>query len=141
MTIPSATNITRDLVKFNTINPPGHEKLCSDYLGALLLEAGFEVDSYQYGDERINLVARLAGTGAKKPICFGGHTDVVPLGNKPWSVEPFSADIVDGRMYGRGTCDMKGGVAAYVHMGLKLAAEPRGEADILLVMVAGLFSF
>ncbi len=137
MTIPSATDITRDLVKFNTINPPGHEKLCSDYLGALLLDAGFEVDGYQHGDERISLVARLAGTGGKKAICFGGHTDVVPLGNKPWSFEPFAADVVDGRMYGRGTCDMKSGVAAYVHMGLKLAAEPRGDADILLVMVAG----
>ena len=77
MSIPNATDITRDLVRFNTINPPGHEKLCSDYLGALLLDAGFEVDSYQYGDERISLVARLAGTGGKKPICFGGHTDVV----------------------------------------------------------------
>ena len=137
MSIPSATDITRDLVRFNTINPPGHEKLCSDYLGALLLDAGFEVDSYQYGDERISLVARLAGTGGKKPICFGGHTDVVPLGNQAWSVEPFAGDIVDGRIYGRGTCDMKSGVAAFVHMGLRLAAEPRGAADIVLVMVAG----
>jgi succinyl-diaminopimelate desuccinylase len=58
MTIPSATDITRDLVRFNTINPPGHEKLCSDYLGTLLLDAGFEIDSYQYGDERISTDSR-----------------------------------------------------------------------------------
>ena len=62
---------------------------------------------------------------------------MVPLGNKPWSVKPFGADIVDGRLYGRGSCDMKSGVAAYVHMGLKLAHEQRGVADIVLVMAAG----
>ena len=82
-------------------------------------------------------MARLDGSGGRKPICFGGHTDVVPLGNAPWSVEPFAGDIADGRIYGRGTCDMKGGVAAYVHAGLKLADGPRGDADVILVMVAG----
>ena len=96
------------------------------------------VDSYQYGDERISLVARLAGSGGQKNrSALAGIPTWVPLGNKAWTVEPFAGDIVDGRIYGRGTCDMKGGVAAFVHMGLKLAAEPRGAADILLVMVAG----
>ena len=79
----------------------------------------------------------MEGESRKKAICFGGHIDVVPLGEKPWSVEPFAADIIDGRLYGRGSCDMKSGVAAYVHMGLKLAREKRAAADIVLIMAAG----
>ena len=137
MDIPSATEITRDLVRIDSINPPGTEKRCADYLDTLLQDAGFEVNRYEYAAERTSLIAKLEGTGGRKAICFGGHTDVVPLGDKPWSVKPFGADILDGRLYGRGSCDMKSGVAAYVHMGLKLAHEQRGVADIVLVMAAG----
>ena len=74
----------------------------------------------------------------KKPLCFGGHIDVVPLGAKEWSVDPFGAEIVDGRLYGRGSTDMKSGVAAFVHVAMKLAAEAaRGTADIVLAICAG----
>ena len=137
MVIPSATEITRDLVRIDSINPPGREEQCADYLGTLLQAGGFEVNRYEHAAGRTSLVARLEGESRKKAICFGGHIDVVPLGENPWSVEPFAADIIDGRLYGRGSCDMKSGVAAYVHMGLKLAREKCAAADIVLIMAAG----
>ncbi|MDX1500709.1 MAG: M20/M25/M40 family metallo-hydrolase, partial [Woeseiaceae bacterium] len=117
----SATEITQRLIQFNTINPPGDERECTRYLGAMLEDAGFQVSFFEYGEGRTSLIARLAGSGTRPPICFGGHVDVVPLGLAPWSVEPFAGEIRDGKLYGRGSSDMKSGVAAFVHAGLGLA--------------------
>lgn len=133
----SATEITQRLIQFNTINPPGDERDCARYLGAMLEGVGFEVSYFEYGDRRTSLIARLAGSGTKPPICFGGHVDVVPLGLAPWSVEPFSGEIRDGKLYGRGSSDMKSGVAAFVHAGLRLAQADERAADLVLVIVAG----
>ena len=138
--IPSALEITRDIVRMDTRNPPGREVECAHYLGDLLGAAGLEVSYYEFAPERTSLVAVLRGEGGegKKPLCFGGHIDVVPLGTKDWSVDPFGAEIVDGKLYGRGTTDMKTGVASFVHVALKLAAEGhRGAADLVLAICAG----
>ena len=140
--IPSALDIARDLVRMDTRNPPGREVECAHYLGDLLGASGLEVSYYEFAPERTSLVARLRGEGGetdrKKPLCFGGHIDVVPLGAKEWSVDPFGAEIADGRLYGRGTTDMKAGVAAFVHVAMKLAGEGRrGAADIVLAICAG----
>ncbi len=138
--IPSALEITRDIVRMDTRNPPGREVECAHYLGDLLGAAGLEVSYHEFAPERTSLVAVLRGEGGngKKPLCFGGHIDVVPLGTKDWSVDPFGAEIVDGKLYGRGTTDMKAGVASFVHVALKLAAEgKRGAADLVLAICAG----
>ncbi|MCY4405685.1 MAG: M20/M25/M40 family metallo-hydrolase, partial [Rhodospirillaceae bacterium] len=138
--IPSALEITRDIVRMDTRNPPGREVECAHYLGDLLSAAGIEVSFHEFAPERTSLVAVLRGEGGngKKPLCFGGHIDVVPLGAKEWSVDPFGADIVDGKLFGRGTTDMKAGISAFVHVALKLAAEEkRGEADMVMAICAG----
>lgn len=136
--IPSALELTRNLVRIDTRNPPGDESECANYLAELLQAAGIEVDSYEFAAGRTSLVARLKGRGDKKPLCFGGHIDVVPLGSKPWTVDPFAADIVDGKLYGRGTTDMKGGISAFVYTALTLADEGReGAADIEMAICAG----
>ena len=138
--IPSALEITRDIVRMDTRNPPGREVECAHYLGDLLGAAGLDVSYHEFAPERTSLVAVLRGEGGngKKPLCFGGHIDVVPLGTKDWSVDPFGAEIVDGKLYGRGTTDMKAGVASFVHVALKLAAEgKRGAADLVLAICAG----
>ena len=138
--IPSALDITRDIVRMDTRNPPGREVECAHYLGDLLSAAGIEVSYYEFAPERTSLVAVLRGEGGngKKPLCFGGHIDVVPLGAKEWSVDPFGADIVDGKLYGRGTTDMKAGISSFVHVALKLAAEEkRGSADMVMAICAG----
>jgi succinyl-diaminopimelate desuccinylase len=129
--------ITRELVQIETMNPPGREFECAQYVGKLLQDAGLHVSYHEFADGRTSVVARLAGAGGKAPICFGGHIDTVPLGAKPWSKDPFAGEVSGGRIYGRGTTDMKAGVAAYLWAALELARLPRCKADVLFVSVAG----
>lgn len=105
--------LTQALVRYKTVNPPGEEHDCAHHLGGMLEVAGFDVAYVDAGDKRTNMVARL-GNGAGKPLCFTGHIDTVPLGAQPWSVKPFGGDIADDKLYGRGSTDMKAGVAAFV---------------------------
>lgn len=86
---------------------------------------------------RPNIVARWKGTGGGRSLLLNGHTDVIPIGNRAnWSVDPWSASIADGRMYGRGTADMKSGVASHVMAvaGL-MAAGLRPKGDIFINIV------
>ena len=124
----SATQLTQELVRFETINPPGNETPCARHLGQLLEAAGFKTSYVPMGANRDNLIAWAGGNGAKLPLCFSGHTDVVPLGAAPWTVAPFGGDIADGKIYGRGSTDMKGGVAAFVSRGRQAGAATSTDA-------------
>src|SRR5262249_23644013 len=76
--------------------------------------------------------------GSMPPLCFTGHVDTVPLGNAPWSVDPFAGEIIDGnKMYGRGSTDMKCGVAAFVAAVANLAEQLEGTGSAVLVITAG----
>jgi succinyl-diaminopimelate desuccinylase len=109
-------DLTTALVRLNTTNPPGNETPASEYLAEVLEGAGFEVARVPYrdGENRSHAVARLRGSGERPGLLFSGHVDVVPTGGVAWTVDPFGAEIRDGKLYGRGSCDMKGGVAALV---------------------------
>ena len=132
-----AVELTRSLIRYETINPPGNERPCAEYLGAMLEAAGFSIRYDAMGDNRANLIARIGGSTEKKPLCFSGHTDVVPLGAAPWTVSPFAADIADGKLYGRGSTDMKGGVAAFVAAAIELAPKLANTPGLVLVISAG----
>jgi succinyl-diaminopimelate desuccinylase len=134
---PSALELTEALVRFDTINPPGDEQACADHLGRLLEGAGFKVAPHAFAPGRTSLIASLPGRGDKAPICFTGHIDTVPLGSRPWSKDPFAGEVAEGRLYGRGTSDMKAGVAAFVCAGAHLAGLGEPEAGILFVITAG----
>ena len=88
----------------------GQDSGAQDTLAAALADAGFTVTRLPFG-RTPNLWAR-AGKGSPH-LCFAGHTDVVPAGDGPWSADPFGAVVRDGRLFGRGACDMKGAVAAF----------------------------
>jgi succinyl-diaminopimelate desuccinylase len=114
--------LTRELVQIPTINPPGDAyRACARVLGNRLGHSGFEVvylraegalgDSERY--PRINLIARYEGRGPGPCVHFNGHLDVVEPG-QGWSLNPFAGAVREGRLYGRGACDMKGGIAAAV---------------------------
>ncbi len=133
----SALELTRALVRFDTINPPGNERPCAEYLGRILEDAGFAVSYHEFAETRTSLVARIGGDADAKPLCFTGHIDTVPLGAVPWSADPFAADIADGKLYGRGTSDMKGGVAAFVVAAIRLARELESGPGVVLVITAG----
>lgn len=124
-----AVALTQDLVRFDTRNPPGDEAACLRFLADLLEANGFAVTLSEFGENRLNLVARRGEASAP---AFTGHLDVVPLGNAPWTRDPFAADIVDGRLYGRGACDMKAGVAAMI-----AAATTEPDAPVTLILTGG----
>jgi succinyl-diaminopimelate desuccinylase len=110
---------TQDLVRIPTVNPPGEcYAQCAELVGNKLRELGYAVESFAAEGlpehtatyPRINVVgSRTTGQGAT--LHFNGHYDVVPPGSG-WSVDPFGAEVRDGRIYGRGTCDQKAGIAA-----------------------------
>ena len=110
----NAFELTRELLRFNTINPPGDERLCAEYLGKLLEVHGFTAAYHDFAENRTSLVARIGGNASKAPICFTGHIDIVPLGNAPWQKDPFAGETDAGKLFGRGSSDMKSGVAAFV---------------------------
>lgn len=129
--------LTRTLVAFNTINPPGNERPCAEHLGKLLEDAGFSVTYHEFADRRTSLVARIGGTTEVPPLCFTGHIDTVPLGAASWSVDPFAGEISDGKLYGRGSTDMKSGVAAFVVACLEMKEELSQGTGVVLVITAG----
>ena len=113
--------LTQELLRFDTINPPGQEKACVDFLAERLECAGFEVAAYEFSAGRPSLFARLRGSGSELPLCFAGHIDTVSLGDSQWSREPFCGEVDGDKLYGRGTSDMKGGIAACVISALEMA--------------------
>jgi len=136
-TAVNALELTRDLLSFNTINPPGQERQCAQYLGKLLEGGGFKVSYYDFDESRTSLIARLEGRRDKSPICFSGHLDTVPLGAESWSKDPFSGEVDGNRVYGRGASDMKSGIAAMVSSALRLQKIFQEKAGITLVFTAG----
>ena len=112
MSGPDAISLTRSLLAFDTINPPGREADCARHAGALLEQWGFRVEYHEYEPGRTSVVARIGGTAGKTPLCLTGHIDTVALGARPWSKDPFSGETEGDRLFGRGTSDMKAGVAA-----------------------------
>lgn len=110
-----AVELTRRLVRENTVNPPGNESRCTTIVASLLRDIGFAVTAHRFADGRSNLVARLGiDRDGRPPLAFTGHVDTVPLGAKPWTRDPFAGEIDGDRLYGRGTSDMKSGVAAVI---------------------------
>ena len=128
--------LTRELLAFDTVNPPGMERACARHLGAILEGAGFATEMHEYAEGRTSLIARL-GDGSAPPICFTGHMDVVPLGAAQWTREPFAGETDGDRLYGRGSTDMKGGIAAFVAAAVELAPRLARGPGLVLVITAG----
>lgn len=114
--------LTVDLIRFPTINPPGEAYTpCAEFIGNRLKAKGFAVDYVRGFDTpgdndrypRTNVIARFEGEHPGKTIHFNSHIDVVEAG-EGWTLDPFGGLIRDGRIYGRGACDMKGGLAASI---------------------------
>ncbi|HEY2431753.1 MAG TPA: M20/M25/M40 family metallo-hydrolase [Vicinamibacterales bacterium] len=116
-----AVKTLQDYVRINTSNPPGDVTKAADYLQALLKTEGIEVTRYESGPGRSILLARLKGDGTGgKAILLESHMDVVPTDPSRWQADPFGAAIADGKMWGRGTIDMKGIGTSYLYAFLEL---------------------
>jgi succinyl-diaminopimelate desuccinylase len=133
--------LTQALVRVDTVNPPGHEDGCVVTLADLLSAAGFACRTHDFAPRRTSLLARIGGApgaaGGRAPLAFTGHLDVVPLGSVAWQHEPFGGKIVDGRLYGRGSSDMKSGVAAIVCAAIAQAERLREGPGLSLIFTAG----
>jgi len=114
--------LTQDLIRIPTLNPPGqnYREICL-YLDKRLSQSGFQTQLIRAHDAigdsnaypRWNIVARREGPQKGDCVHFNSHHDVVEVGSG-WTKDPFGADVEDGKIYGRGTCDMKGGLAASI---------------------------
>jgi acetylornithine deacetylase/succinyl-diaminopimelate desuccinylase-like protein len=130
-----AQELLRALIRFNTVNPPGDERPAQEHLADRLGAAGFECELLGAKQQRPNLVARLRGRAAGPSLCYLGHVDAVLADPDEWAHDPWSGDLADGFVWGRGALDMKSQVAAEVAAGASLARSgwrPR-RGDLLLV--------
>jgi len=133
-----ALDTLRALVRLDTSNPPGNELIAADFIAAILGSHGLDSIIRQSAPTRANLVARLAGRDRGKPaLLLSSHTDVVPVEREGWTREPFSGEIYQGCVWGRGTIDMKSKGA--MDVALVTALKRTGaipECDIILAAVA-----
>ncbi len=124
------TDLLSRLIRVDTTNPPGNETVAAELLRAYLEPFGVACELYARVPERASLVARIRGSGDGPTLLFLSHTDVVLADAAEWSVPPFSGDVRDGEVWGRGALDMKGQVAASAVAIASLAREgfePTGD--------------
>ncbi|HXO09289.1 MAG TPA: M20/M25/M40 family metallo-hydrolase [Solirubrobacteraceae bacterium] len=129
--------VLQRLVRFNTVNPPGNERPAIEYLERYVSQAGFQTEILGATDERPNLVADLRGEQDGPTLCFLGHVDTVLADAAEWQHDPWSGDVVDGFLWGRGSLDMKSQVAAEAVAGVALARDgwrpARGTLKLVFV--------
>ncbi len=137
--VPSAVEILQRLIRIDTSNPPGNERECALWLKSFLDDHGVanQILHPPEAPHRTSVVARVAGRGEAPPLLLQGHMDVVSVHGQRWSHEPFSGDIADGCVWGRGAVDMKGGLTMMLHA---LISAQRSEqpppGDLILAAVA-----
>ncbi|HTR72173.1 MAG TPA: M20/M25/M40 family metallo-hydrolase [Solirubrobacteraceae bacterium] len=140
MTFPDpsadAQRLLRDLIRFNTVNPPGDERPAQEHLAGHLTEAGFQCELLGAQEQRPNLVARLRGEQDGPTLCYLGHVDTVLADPNEWRHDPWSGDEADGFLWGRGALDMKSQVAAEVAAAAALARSGWRPAKGELLIVA-----
>ncbi|NVK33422.1 MAG: M20 family metallopeptidase [Rhodobacteraceae bacterium] len=134
---PTSIELAQTLIRTDTRNPPGNEQKCGQPLIQLLSQAGFNIKEHVFAPGRSNIIATKSGERAGPALAFTGHLDTVPLGEKPWSVDPFGATISGNKLYGRGASDMKAAVAAFVTAAIEETASGKPHRDIVLVITAG----
>jgi succinyl-diaminopimelate desuccinylase len=134
-------DFTSALIRIPTVNPPGdHYTECAEFIGAQLASCGFDVDyiaaegrpEHTPAHPRVNVIGRRPGRTARPTVHLNGHFDVVPAG-AGWTMDPFGGIVRDGRIYGRGACDMKAGIAAalYAAEALRRAGvRPNGSVEV-----------
>jgi acetylornithine deacetylase/succinyl-diaminopimelate desuccinylase-like protein len=125
-----ATQLLRELIRLDTVNPPGNETQAAELLRDYLAESGVASELYAKVPERANLVARLPGNGDGPSLLLLSHTDTVVADPADWQVGPWSGEVRNGEIWGRGALDMKGQVAANAVAIASLAREgfrPAGD--------------
>ncbi|HKU45544.1 MAG TPA: M20 family metallopeptidase [Burkholderiales bacterium] len=131
-----AVSLTKSLLRFDTVNPPGQERECARFAAGMLQDWGYTVELFEYQEGRTSVVARAGGGGKKAPLCLTGHLDVVPLGSRRWSKDPFSGETDGDKLFGRGASDMKAGVAAILMAARSFSNKLSGTPGVVIVLTA-----
>jgi acetylornithine deacetylase/succinyl-diaminopimelate desuccinylase-like protein len=132
-----AVAVLQRLLRFDTVNPPGRERPAQEYVAGVLREAGLDVVLAGPEPERPNLVARLRGAGRGPSLGLLSHVDTVGADPAGWRHDPWSGDLADGCVWGRGALDMKSQTAAEVVAACALARSGRRLAgDVVVICVA-----
>jgi acetylornithine deacetylase/succinyl-diaminopimelate desuccinylase-like protein len=129
-------DLLQRLIRLDTVNPPGNETVAAQLLQEYLAESGVEGELYAKVPERANLVARLPGRGDGPSLLLLSHTDTVVADPSEWKVDPWSGELRDGEIWGRGALDMKGEVAASAVTIATLAREGFEPAGDLIFVAA-----
>lgn len=128
----------QELVRINSVNPPGDELPIAEYVASTLKKFGLEVELVKHSPTRASVLARLRSPSEKPGLLYNGHLDTVPIGAEKWTHDPFAAEVTEGKIWGRGTVDMKGGLAALM-VAVKTLAGVRMplRGDLILAATAG----
>lgn len=129
-----ATSFLKEIIQIKSVNPPGGEEAVAEELKDLFDKYGIENELVKYDENRTNLIARLKGKEDGPVLGLTGHMDVVPPGEIEWEHEPFGAEEKEGKIYGRGACDMKSGLVACALAIVSLKEEglpQKGEVTLL----------
>ena len=129
-------SLTKELIQYNTINPPGNEEEIAKYVGKILITNGFTVNYPKYSEGRLHVIATKGLSNKKAPLVLTGHLDVVPLGATSWKTDPLTPEIIDGKLYGRGSTDMKAGVAAMIVAAIESFENQSPEGGIKIIFTA-----
>jgi acetylornithine deacetylase/succinyl-diaminopimelate desuccinylase-like protein len=131
-----ATELLQQLIRFDTVNPPGNEQALQNFLQDKLEAAGFDCTQLSAIDGRPNLIARLPGRSDGPRLCYLGHADTVLANPEDWTADPWSGELRDGCVWGRGALDMKDQVACEIAAALALAEEGwRPQSGELMIVV------
>jgi acetylornithine deacetylase/succinyl-diaminopimelate desuccinylase-like protein len=132
-----AQRLCQELLRIDTTNPPGNERPAADLLAGELSAAGIDPVLLESAPRRANLVARLAGSGELPPLLLTAHLDVVEADASAWAHPPFSGELADGYLWGRGAIDMKNMAAMAVAIMTRLAREKvRLRRELIFAAVA-----
>jgi acetylornithine deacetylase/succinyl-diaminopimelate desuccinylase-like protein len=133
----SCVRLLRDLIRIPTVNPPGNERAAAELVAQFLRDRGIEPRVVESEPERTSVVARYSGSGELPPLLLTGHLDVVEADETTWTRPPFSADLVDGFIWGRGAIDMKNMVSmSACVMSLLARRKPKLARDVIFAAVA-----
>jgi acetylornithine deacetylase/succinyl-diaminopimelate desuccinylase-like protein len=134
----ATVELLQELVRFDTVNPPGNERPAQEHLAGYMTGAGFDCELIGAVPGRPNLVARLAGAAPGPTLCLLGHVDTVLAHPGEWTHDPWSGDLADGFVWGRGAIDMKSQVAAEAAAAVALVRggwrPARGELLVVFVV-------
>ena len=137
MSVPDPVELLQRLIRVDTTNPPGDEGALVGYLDGLLREAGIATTLVESAPGRPNLIARLPGGGSARPLLMQGHLDVVPASEHGWTHPPFSGELADGFVWGRGALDMKSGLVMMLTALLRMvAAGSTPPGDVVFALLA-----